>query len=429
MKAIACLPGFITGILTLGIMLPAYTQVISDGTTNTTVNSTGNHFNILNGIQKGNNLFHSFKEFSIPTGGSANFNNSTNVVNIINRVTGGNISDIDGLIKTSGNANLFLINPAGIIFGENASLDIGGSFFGSTAESILFEDGFNYSAIDSQQAPLLTVSVPLGLQMGSNSGNIQINGNGHQLIGGLFNPRIRNNTQSTLQVTDGNSIALVGQNITFNGGVLTAENGGIELGAVKTGTVNLDSTSSNFQLSYDNIENFGDIQFIDRSLLDTSGLTSNGIQLQGQNITLKDGSSILIQNTGNETPSDIQVSAKGILELSGDVRIAPDIGNITGVTPSSFLTETLGTRRGADINISVGNLHLNDGGVFSTKTYSAAMGGNITVNVVGDIQVNGTAALNPISPSGIAASNFSSGESGNIYISASNLALTQGGTI
>ena len=111
------------------------------------------------------------------------------------------------------------------------------------------------------------------------------------------------------------------------------------------------------------------------------------------------------------------------------MRIAPDIGNITGVTSSSFLTETLGTARGANINISVGNLHLNDGGVFSTKTFSAAMGGNITVNVVEDIQVNGTAALNPISPSGIAASNFSSGESGNIYISASNLALTQGGTI
>ena len=429
MKAIVFLPGFVTGILTLGIMLPASCEVISDGTTNTTVNSTGNNFNILNGIQKGNNLFHSFKEFSIPTGGSANFKNSTNVVNIINRVTGGNISDIDGLIKTSGNANLFLINPAGIVFGENASLNIGGSFFVSTAESILFEDGFEFSAVNPQSKPLLTVSVPLGLQMGSNSGNIQINGNGHQLIGGLFDPRIRNNTQSTLQVNSGNSIALVAQNITFNGGVLTAENGGIELGAVKTGTVNINSTSSNLQLNYDNIENFGDVQLINRSLLDASGLTSNGIQLQGQNITLKDGSSILIQNTGNETPSDIQVSAKGILELSGDVRIATDIGNITGVTSSSFITETLGTGRGADINISVGNLYLNDGGIFIAKTFSAASGGNITVNVFGDIQVNGTAALNPIFSSGIVASNYSFGESGNIYISASNLALTQGGAI
>ena len=118
MKGITFLAGFIGALLSLGMIVPVYSQVTSDGTTNTTVNTSGNNFNIINGIQQGNNLFHSFKEFSIPTGGSANFNNSTDVVNIINRVTGGNISNIDGLIKAQGNANLFLINPAGIIFGE-----------------------------------------------------------------------------------------------------------------------------------------------------------------------------------------------------------------------------------------------------------------------------------------------------------------------
>ncbi|MEM9926640.1 MAG: filamentous hemagglutinin N-terminal domain-containing protein, partial [Cyanobacteria bacterium P01_D01_bin.50] len=167
MKGIAFLSGFISGLLTLGT-LPASSEVLSDGTTNTTVNLNGNNFTILNGIQKGNNLFHSFKEFSIPTGGEATFNNSTDVVNIINRVTGGNISNIDGLIKANGSANLFLINPAGIVFGENASLDIGGSFLGTTAESILFEDGFEFSAVNAQSEPLLSISVPLGLQMGSN---------------------------------------------------------------------------------------------------------------------------------------------------------------------------------------------------------------------------------------------------------------------
>ena len=140
MKGKDFLPGFISGFLCLGIIFPAASQVASDKTTNTTVNQNGNNFNILNGIQKGNNLFHSFQEFSISTGGSAIFKNSTDVVNIINRVTGGNISNIDGLIKANGNANLFLINPQGIIFRENAHLDIGGSFLGSTAESILFED-------------------------------------------------------------------------------------------------------------------------------------------------------------------------------------------------------------------------------------------------------------------------------------------------
>ncbi|MEO0935536.1 MAG: filamentous hemagglutinin N-terminal domain-containing protein, partial [Cyanobacteria bacterium J06641_2] len=148
-------------------------QVVEDGTLPTRVQTTDNlNFNIdsiNNQNRVGGNLFHSFKEFSIPTGGSAIFNNSTDVVNIINRVTGGNISNIDGLIKASGNANLFLINPAGIVFGKNARLDIGGSFFGSTAESIKFADDIEFSAIDITTKPLLTINVPLGLQMGSNS--------------------------------------------------------------------------------------------------------------------------------------------------------------------------------------------------------------------------------------------------------------------
>ena len=116
MKGIAFISGLMSGFLTWGIVLPAYSQVTSDRTTNTTVKPNGNNFNILNGIQKGNNLFHSFKEFSIPQGSSAVFKNSTDVGNIINRVTGSSISNIDGLIKAQGNANLFLINPVGIVF-------------------------------------------------------------------------------------------------------------------------------------------------------------------------------------------------------------------------------------------------------------------------------------------------------------------------
>ncbi|MDY6902540.1 MAG: filamentous hemagglutinin N-terminal domain-containing protein, partial [Cyanobacteriota bacterium] len=172
------------GILAVSFLqAPVYAQVIKDGTLPTRVKSIDNlNFTIdsINNTNRvGNNLFHSFKEFSIPTGGSAIFNNSTDVVNIINRVTGGNISNIDGLIKANGNANLFLINPAGIVFGKDARLDIGGSFFGSTAESIKFSDDIEFSAIDITKPPLLSINVPLGLQMGSNSGGIEVQGEGY----------------------------------------------------------------------------------------------------------------------------------------------------------------------------------------------------------------------------------------------------------
>ena len=108
---------------------------------NTNVNLVDKTFNITGGSQAGRNLFHSFKEFSVPTDSTAFFDNGADIQNIINRVTGGNISNIDGLIKANGSANLFLINPSGIVFGENARLDIGGSFIGTTADSMRFSDG------------------------------------------------------------------------------------------------------------------------------------------------------------------------------------------------------------------------------------------------------------------------------------------------
>jgi filamentous hemagglutinin family protein len=164
-----------TGLFTPGMMLRAYAQVTSDGTTNTIVNSNGNNFNILNGLEKGNNLFHSFSNFSVPTGGSATFDliNTPNITTIFSRVTGGNVSNIDGLISTLNSNNpvsLFLMNPAGIVFGKDAALNISGSFVGTTANSIKFSDGTEFSAVNSAIPPLLTMSVPIGLQMGSNPG-------------------------------------------------------------------------------------------------------------------------------------------------------------------------------------------------------------------------------------------------------------------
>ncbi|MEA5513414.1 S-layer family protein [Nodularia sp. UHCC 0506] len=423
--------------LSLGVMMiwchTAHAQVTSDGTTNTIVNPSGNNFNILNGIEKGNNLFHSFSNFSVPTSGSATFDvtNTPNITTIFNRVTGGNISQIDGLIKTLGGNNpvsLFLMNPNGIMFGANAKLDIGGSFVGTTANSIKFADGSEFSAVNTA-TPLLTMSVPVGLQMGQNPRDISVQGSGHQLTGGALTPVIRNNTQSTLKVNSGQTIALIGQNVTVSGGVLTAENGRVEVGAVKDGTVNINSTSSEFQLDYTSIESFGDIQLVNQSLVDASGLTSRGIQLQGQNISLKDGSAALIQTVGSQAPNSIRVSATGSLDLFGDVRTAPDVGIVTGVISSRLMTETLGSGKGANIDVSAGDLRLNDGGIVLARTYGSDSGGNINVNISRGIQINRVTPLNPISNSGVSTISFGSGKSGNVNITASNITITDGGVI
>ena len=165
------LSGFKSGVMSylLLISVPVNAQIISDTTlpSNSYVEYEGNTNRIEGGTIKGSNLFHSFEQFSVLTGNEAYFNNNINIQNIIISYTGKSISNIDGILKANGTAN-FSANPNGIIFGNNAKLKYGGSFLATTANQINFADDTKFSTNNPQPNPLLTVSVPIGLQINSN---------------------------------------------------------------------------------------------------------------------------------------------------------------------------------------------------------------------------------------------------------------------
>jgi len=131
------------------------------------------------GAARGRNLFHSFSEFNIDSGESVYFTNPNGIDNILSRITGTSLSTINGRLGVLGNANLFLLNPNGIVFGADAQLDISGSFTASTADRIVFADNSTF-AVENQNIALLSVSVPVGIQLNAtssqrivNSGNLQ----------------------------------------------------------------------------------------------------------------------------------------------------------------------------------------------------------------------------------------------------------------
>ncbi|MEG4092322.1 S-layer family protein [Microcoleus sp. Pol12B4] len=466
----------------------AIAQIIPDNTlgqeSSRTVPDTINNLasdRITGGATRGVNLFHSLREFNIREGRGAYFENPSGITNIFTRITGPNSSNILGTLGVLGKGNLFLINPKGIVFGPNARLDLRGSFIGSTADSIVFKNGMEFSSTNPQTSPLLTVNIPVGLRFRDNPGAIV---NQSTAIGKLNLPAsavpIPISDRVGLAVEPGQTLALIGGDIQLQGGNLTASGGQILLGSVASpGLVNFAlappvAQPGNLALNYDNIQNFGNIQISDGTLINTSGTGGGRVELKGGNVALS-GARIYAMTLGNIDGRGIDISAQKLrLEngtqfstltlgegAGGNINLrAADSVEMSGLGVDGYqevaikylvsgttdpfdplmmlFNASAGAGSGGDITIDTGRLLFNNGVVGSGITFGGGKGGNLiiranTFEMVGSGINNGTAKESSGAGGSISVdvarlimrdgsilgtTSYSSGPSGNINIKA-----------
>lgn len=395
-------------IIRLAILVPSLAamgqgamiaQVIPDRTLSkpSVVKNSDSTATITGGTKAGSNLFHSFSQFSVPSGKTAFFDNSSTINNIITRVTGGNLSSIYGEIETNGTANLFLINPNGILFGPGASLKIGGSFVASTANSFSFADGLEYSAINPQAAPLLAVNVPVGLQFGKEAQPIIVTGSYP--------------TVSLLSVQPGKTLALVGGDINIEGEYLYTPGGRIDLGGVSdAGTVGLTFNSNIPSLNFSKDIAQSNI-LLSNSILTVVGLGSGDIALNAQNINIFNSilSSGLLSGTGSNA---------GNITLTALEKVT-----VAGSHIYSFVPEQV-TGNGGNISIFARSLMLTNDATILSSTNGGGNAGNITFFVKDSVFLDGSTTL-----IGSTSESSASGDSGNISIFSKTLNLDNGSSI
>jgi len=418
-------------------------------------------FQIDGGSGRGANLFHSFAQFSLTNGQTAFFNNAPAIRNIITRVTGGRVSTIDGILRANGSANLFFINPSGIIFGANARLNLGGSFLATTANTIQFENQGVFSATNPTPPSLLTID-PSAL---------------------LFNQLVAQPIVSRaivgggLQVPQGRSLSLVGGDVRLDGSRLIARGGHIEVGGLSApGAIQLQTNGNIISLSYPNNTTFSQVTLANQSLIDVRGSTGGSITVNANNLHLSEsriwaGIGLRL-GTPSSQAGDVILNVQDTFTMTQESQVRNDVapggfgnggnliisaGSFKATNVSQLLTATFGqgnagdiwmnvrdatvfeasdifsnvttngAGQGGDVRITTGSLFLSKGSQFVSTTRNRGDAGNIF------IQAQDLVALDGISPEGdFVTGIFSSvnpggiGQAGNIEIQTGSLVMTNG---
>jgi filamentous hemagglutinin family protein len=415
------------------------------GTESSSINTSGQGDIIEGGAIRGSNLFHSFEDFNVSAQQRVDFANPSGIQNIISRITGGKSSEILGTLGVLGNANLFLINPNGIVFGPNARLNLQGSFIASTADSIIFDNGLKFSATHPQALPLLKINVPIGLQFGPNPGNI--------LVQGLAN----NNQNVGLQVSPGQTLGLVGGDIRLDDAYVSTAGGNILLGSVTSpGLVSFIPSPTGWSLDYTGVANFGNIELSGTAT--ARELNGGAIQIRGGKVSLRDRSNLFSDTVTNIDGRGITVEAAQFqlqdqaffgtttygTGAGGNVVIhATDSVELSGIGFDNFqrnylepaLSRTLGnslpakgflygvslsTGKAGDIIIDTKKLTVENGAAIINLAFTTGDGGNIIVRTSDLVDVNSAALLTTA---------FNLGNAGSITVDTGKLTVRDSGVL
>ncbi len=240
-------------LLGFSLLLEGWAQIRTDGSLGPQTTFTGQEIAIGHDVGqiRGDNLFHSFLDFNIATGGSVTFTGPANIDNIVSRVTGGHPSLIDGTLgSTIDGANMFFLNPSGVLFGPSAALDVKGSFHVSTADQLHFADG---KTLETGQplASGLSIAAPTAF------GFLDRHPAGIAMLGGA------------LRVERREHLSLTGGDLTIAGGALVAPHGHIRLISVAS-AAEVRLTGDTHSTVHD-AERLGEIVLSDGAAVNTNG--------------------------------------------------------------------------------------------------------------------------------------------------------------
>jgi filamentous hemagglutinin family protein len=364
---------------------------------------------VTGGTLSGNNLFHSFVDFSstIPTrffdGGADN---------IFVRVTGGNQSFINSTLAVDGGANLFFVNPSGVTFGTGARLDLSGSFLATTATDVFFgADSFNVNTPESDVQ--LLVNVPTGLQLGTNPINVT---SGAQLI--TQADSALSLIGAGINVTDGELVSNGGQ---LN--LISAANSQLSITGVGSGAPPITSTRT-LNCGVSTCQNLAANDYRDITLDDATNVRvlAGDLEARGNNITLTSGSRLVTRPDGTQPGGTLSVVAQDTLRLTG-----VNLNNESGLFAENLSATDASP---GNVRVQANQVLIQAGARITTSTDGVGAGGRVTVTAPSRVSIDGVSASGG-DPSGIFSESLmnATGAGGPIEVNTRQLVISNGGTI